>query len=269
MLFGCFLLSGCIEVNTTIKINADGSGTVEERVLMSGEIINMIKEFSSSFDSSGTAEEFTLFNETELKDKAVEMGKGVQYISGSKITEDGKEGYKAVYSFKDINTLRLDQNPTSLIHESPGMEMAMEEKEYIAFSFIKGIPSEVIINMPVSEGEDEMEEEFAEADSIEVEVDSIDADTTGLSEVKYIMKDLSLSLMIQVDGAISSTNATYVEGSNVTIFSINFLELLKNAEKFKQIEKSIPQNFQQVKDILKGIPGIRIEVNNPVSIKFN
>ncbi len=53
----------------------------------------MIKGFSSSFDSSGTGEEFTLYNETELKDKAAKMGEGVKYISGNKIIEKNKEGF--------------------------------------------------------------------------------------------------------------------------------------------------------------------------------
>jgi len=267
LLFGSFFLSGCIEVNTTVKVNADGSGTVEETVFMSDEIINMIKEFSSSFDSTDTVEEFTLFNEAELKEKATKLGEGVEYISGSKITEEGKEGYKAIYSFKDISKLQIDQDPTSRIPDNPEAQAEQVVKEYLTFSFVKGKPSEIIISMPSSEKESEAEEEeeFPDVDS----VDSIDADSTGLSELKYFLKDFSFSLNVQVDGTISSTNATYVEGSNITIFSMNFGELLKNAEKLKELEKSNFQDLQKVKDIIKDIPGIKIEMNNPVSIKFN
>ena len=260
-LFSSFLLSGCLEVNTTIKVNVDGSGTVEETVFMSNEIVKMIKEFSSSFDSTETGEEFTLYNETELKDKAAKMGEGVEYISSNKITEKTKEGYKAIYSFKDIKKLKIDQNPTSRIPENPEAQME-QTKEYLTFGFMKGKPSEITINIPSPKGDNETEE------AVESQ-DSINSDSTDLSEFKYFLKDFSFSLNIQVDGTISSTNATYVEGSNVTLFSINFGELLENAEKLKKLQKSNFQNLEQVKEIIKDIPGIKIETNSPVNIKFN
>jgi hypothetical protein len=228
-----FFLSGCIEVTTTVKIKADGSGTLEETVFMSNEIVKMIKEFSSSFDSSGTGEEFTLFKESELKDKAAKFGDGVKYISGNTISEKGREGYKAVYSFRDINKLTIDENPTSRIPDNPGAQ-SEGANENLTFGFIKGKPSEIIINMPA-----------------------------------HFMKDFSVSLKVQVDGTISSTNATYVEGNSITIFSMNFVELMENTEKLKQLEKSNFQNIHEVKDLLKDIPGIKIETNNPVKIEFN
>jgi hypothetical protein len=264
LFFISFFLSGCIEVNTTIKVNADGSGTVEETVFMSNEIINMIKEFASSFDSTGTSEEFTLFKESELKEKAANLGEGVEYISGEKITEEGKEGYRAIYSFEDINKLTIDQDPTSRIPDNPEAQQKQPE-EYLTFGFIKGTPSEVIINMPSLQGETETEEEISETES----TDTSDSDSTDLTQLKYFLKDFGFSLKVQVDGTISSTNATYIEGSSITIFSIDFGELLENAEKLKQLEKSNFQNLQQVKDLLIDIPGIKIETNNPVNIKFN
>ena len=118
--------------------------------------------------------------------------------------------------------------------------------------------------MPAHQEESKTEiEESSESE------DSIDSDSTGFSEFKYFMKDFSVSLKVQVDGTISSTNATYVEGNSITIFSMNFVELMENTEKLKQLEKSNFQNLQQVKDLLKDIPGIKIETNNPVKIKFN
>ncbi|MCK7525813.1 MAG: hypothetical protein MZV64_53495 [Ignavibacteriales bacterium] len=44
----------------------------------------MMKEFAMAFDSTKT-EEFNMFNETELKDKASNYGEGVEYVSGEKI----------------------------------------------------------------------------------------------------------------------------------------------------------------------------------------
>ena len=54
-------LSGCIEIQTKVSVNKDGSGTVEETVLMSNEMIKMMNEFMSGFASDTTkTEEFEI-----------------------------------------------------------------------------------------------------------------------------------------------------------------------------------------------------------------
>ena len=51
-LFTAVLFTGCLEVDTTIHLNKDGSGTLEESVLMSSQVIEMISAFAASFDST-------------------------------------------------------------------------------------------------------------------------------------------------------------------------------------------------------------------------
>ena len=87
------LFSGCLKVDTKIKINKDGSGTIEEQVLMSDAIVSMMNEFMSSFqDSTNTPEEFKLFKESELKNKAAEYGMGVKFVSGEEVKKKGWPG---------------------------------------------------------------------------------------------------------------------------------------------------------------------------------
>ena len=64
--FFMLFLSGCLQVNTTVNLNKDGSGTIEEIVMMKTDVINMMKEFVMAFDST-KGEDFNMFNETELK----------------------------------------------------------------------------------------------------------------------------------------------------------------------------------------------------------
>ncbi|MCH6573809.1 MAG: hypothetical protein IH795_01195, partial [Bacteroidetes bacterium] len=46
------LFSGCIKVNSNVIINKDGSGILEEQVLMSDMVVAMMNEFMSSFQVS-------------------------------------------------------------------------------------------------------------------------------------------------------------------------------------------------------------------------
>jgi hypothetical protein len=103
VLLPVIFISGCIQVNTKVNLIKDGSGTIEETFLMKSSVVNMMKEFVLTFDSTKT-DEFNMFNENELKDKASNYGEGVKYKSGEKFSVEGYEGYKVFYSFSPILT---------------------------------------------------------------------------------------------------------------------------------------------------------------------
>ncbi len=254
------LISGCIELSTKININPDGSGTVEETVLMSIEMVQMLNEFMTGFaGDSAKPEEFKLYKEEDLKGRAPEMGEGVEFFSGSEIKTENKEGYKVVYSFSDLNKLRIDQSPDSRIpDDASGGEL--KEKKYVTFNFTKGNIAEVKINMPEVQKDEEEDEES------EVKEDSIS--DNDLSQMKLFMKDLSISLIVEVNGEITETNAVHNEGSEVTLFSLNFSELLNNTQKLKELSKINPNNLKELREVVKDIPGVKIEINDPVMIKF-
>ena len=49
IIFSIFL-TGSLQVSTTVNLNKDGSGTIEEIFVMKTEVINMMKEFAMAFD---------------------------------------------------------------------------------------------------------------------------------------------------------------------------------------------------------------------------
>ena len=68
------LLTGCFKVETTVKINENGSGKIFQSVLMSKTFVDMICQFVSSFGDSTETDEFSLFNEEEFKESATDFG---------------------------------------------------------------------------------------------------------------------------------------------------------------------------------------------------
>lgn len=252
-------LAGCIQVETKVNVNKDGSGTIEETVLMSNEMVQMLNEFMSGFASDTVeTEEFKLYNEEELKKREADLGEGVTLISGEEYKTEDKQGYKVVYSFTDLNKLRIDQSPDSRIPDE-GSGVEVQEKSYVTFGFNKGDISELKINLPEPEKEEEGEEEF------ESEEDSLNGD---FSEMQFFLKDLSFSLIVNINGEITETNADYSQDSEITLFALNFGELLGNQEKLKELKKINPNNLKELKAVMKDIPGIKIETNDPVVIKF-
>jgi hypothetical protein len=264
--FSLFFFSGCIEVSTHIMLNSDGSGEIEETVLLSKEVISMITEFTTAFQEEGTeADEFNIFDEDELRGKADRFGETAAYISGEKKETDTQEGYKARYSFGDISKVMIDQNPSSRIPmNEEGVEQSGPE-EYVKFEFTKGNPSELRINL--FDEKAAIEEEYPE-EEFEEEYEDTTATEEDFDQLKNMMKDMRMGMHLSINGEIVETNATHISGNKITIISIEFNELLNDPEKWEKFNEINPQNFQQMTEVLKDIPGIKIEMNQPLIIKF-
>ena len=114
--------------------------------------------------------------------------------------------------------------------------------------------------MPKTE-KDEKENEI----KTETETDSVKE--SDLSEMKFLLKDMSISMIVNVNGEIVESNADNQNESEITLFNLNFGELLNNTQKLKELQKS-NYNLKELKEVMKDIPGIKIETNDPVVIKF-
>lgn len=254
------IFTGCLQVDTTVKLNKDGSGTIEEKVMMSSMVVQMIKQFMNSMpDSSGEKQEFNLFNEDELRSKVSEYGEGVKYVSGSKLSKDGWEGYKAVYSFKDINNLRMDTNPNKKVELDEGSSEV--ENDFFSFRFKPGNIAELIIDRPDVSMNKEPETDESNDESMQNQ-------PLNDSMVK-MMDGMRIKISLQPQGNIVSTNASYVQGSEVTLLDLDFSKLLNNKGSLDKLKKNPPKSLDDMEKIVKNIPGMKIELQKPVSIKFN
>ena len=257
------LLAGCLQVETTVNVNKDGSGTIKEKILFSKTFVNMIKEFAQSFEDSSSAdkEEFSIYKEDEIKADAKDYGENVKYVSHELISNKKWEGYQVIYSFDDISKVKITPDPDSKVAiGDEGSEIPPEE-DYYFFRFVKGDISELIIDRP----EIELTSEAGEENSTE-ETEQND-DETG-EEFLKMMEGMSINVAIEVEGEILSTNANYLDGSKITLFEMNFGEMMKDKEAFKEFKNKEPKNIEEMKAFLEKFPGMKIETEKPVSIKF-
>ena len=263
--FILFFFSGCIEYKLTIKVKPDGSGTVKEKVIL-GE---MITEMMASFMAMGgeeNEEEFSMFDEEELRANASKMGKGVKFKKGEKVSEKNREGYAAVYSFKDINDLMLDQNPSDVMPMGDFDSNSESDGNKIRFKFNKGSVSDLTVIMP--------EEDYSEIDGNENEEYNYSGNEDGelneadLEEVKSFFKDFNIIINLVVDGEISKTNATYVKENKITLLKMNFEKLMDSPEKLLELQKMNDVSVNEAKEFFKEIPGIKFELNEKINVQF-
>jgi len=291
-----FALTGCIQVDTLIKVKPDGSGVIEETFLMNKAFVQQMKAMMEEMakqmgqqmeqqadqqvsegkkegepqqekESQKKPESFDIFNEKELKEKAGELGEGITYLSGSKIVTDDYEGYKAIYAFKDIQKIRINQNPGEKVPSGPqqGGPDSKTKKEYITFNYTKGKPAELLIKLPAQKPKENSED--VPEDQTSAQTDDQQAEAM-MSQMKGIFEGMKIAVAVEVEGEIIETNATHREGSRVTLMELDFGKLIEMAEHFKKFSLAQPETLEETKQFMKDIPGIKVELNEEIKIKF-
>ena len=251
--------SGCIEFNMKVKLNPDGSGTITEEVLFSQKFVQMMESFSQMGDSD--SEVFNMFDPDDLKEKAKDFGEGVELVKSEKLERKKMTGYSAVYRFRDINKLKVEDNPASKMPEDiPGQEETGNEPPY-TFTFKKGNPATLQIHFNPGEEENLDIEDENESES-DTENDMM------FQQMKEMMSDMKTSIVLEIGGKIIKTNATYVDDNKITLVDLNFGAIFDEPGKLEEFKKMKPKSFHEAKEYLSGIPGIKIEFNKELEVKF-
>jgi hypothetical protein len=252
-------LMGCFESIVLLRVNKDGSGTIEETLVISDKFMELMK----SFGNEEEGEEQVPINEQELMDKASGMGEGVRYVSAEPVKTDRGSGYKAVYSFSDINDVRINQNPGENVSPPPmGGEEEGPVEEWLRFNFSGGRTPTLEIIYPR-----DFDEETGKKEPAEGEAD-MDDNPEMMEMMRELYQDMHIAIAVEVDGQIVETNADYVDGSTVTLMDIDFAKILEDEEKFEELMNANPETVEEMKELVKDNPGIKVEIEEAIRIRF-
>ena len=253
-LFVGIFLTGCVEYDVQVTANPDGTGTVKETVLFGKSMIEMLNAFAA-WGGEG-ADDLEIYNEGELKDQARSFGEGVKFVKGEEITDGGRQGYTAHYKFSDITKLRIDQDPEARIPSD--FSQGDDDEEPITFNFSKGSYSTLTVNLP---GEFDPEDFDTNFDDEEMKSEEGE-------ELLEMLRDLRVNVKLKINGKISDTNASFVNGSNITLMRFDMGEIIDNPKQFEALKNRKPKNKEEMKELMDAIPGLEVELENPVKVKF-
>jgi len=270
-----FVLSGCIDDTMTIRVRPDGSGTIEETLLMGNEFIEMMQEMSKgpgeegkdgvaqAPDDARKYEAVVAGMMEKAKNNARDFGEGVRFLSVRPARTDSASGYTALYAFDDIGRVRLNQNPGSKTPlKDEEKDKGTPEKDRIRFVFTKGSPAKLAVHMPPPKpAEKDKKEETAQKEPVK-------DDPNAIEMMKAIFKGMKVSIVLSVEGKIVKTNATYRSGRDITLIDMDFGKLIGHAELLKKIDREKPQSIEEMKTALKNIDGLKLEFENPVVVDF-
>jgi hypothetical protein len=247
--------AGCIRSATLITVKSDGSGTVEQTMLMNAAALKgMLGGFGAPEQNTSAGP-----TDADFKRTATRMGEGVTYVSSEPVKmPDGFEGAKAIYAFTDITKLRIDQDPQMSGSSTGGFSTTSKGSDPVTFGFVKtatGSTLTVTVN----------EKPKADTDKPSSPAGGPSMDNPQMTEMmKTMFKGFKVSIDVEVAGKILETNADHVSGSRVTLLEMDLEALLSDEEKLKEVQKVLGPgaSIAELKPYMKDVKGLKI--NDPV-----
>ena len=273
-LFALLGITGCLQVEKIVKLKSDGSGTIEETVVISKAFAEQMKQMTSGLGALGGDKpaagahppSFNLMDEKKLKEAAGKMGEGVTFVSAKPVTTPTGEGFTAIYAFADIRKIKVSQDVGDSVPNPEGPGLSVKPKsgksEPLTFEFAKGAPANLTINLPQPKPGD------SPAAKKDAPAQPEGGEEMAMMMMKEMFKDMKMTVAIEFAGKIAQTNAEHVAGSRVTLIEMDFNKVLANPAKFKELSKAQPKSMEDAKVLLKGIDGIKAESQPKVTVKF-
>jgi hypothetical protein len=252
--------AGCIQGQRTIKVNADGSGTITDTVTL-GEQAREMMSAMSEMDKSTPAEKKAK-KDAKLKSLADAMGPGVTVAAFEPSVKDGPE--KVTYAFKDISKLKIDITPDMTEGDSK-----QEAKEPLTFRFEKkgGNSVVTVLGAGPKPGEKKAEKPADEGGKEGAEA-AAKMQAQAMVMMKTMMKGLKMTTVVEVNGKIVKTNAAHVEGPRVTLLDMDFDQIAADEANFKKFSAAGDDPKTMDPKMLEGLKGIKVQTVPEVSIEF-
>jgi hypothetical protein len=265
VLFCALVTSGCLTSVTTIKVKPDGSGTIEQSMAMKAEAAAQFAAMASTFGEADgkdrkSNEPPELFTEKDLREAATKFGEGVTFVSSQPIKTKDLVGRTATYAFADITKVRVNQKPPSP-KGAPGEGDSKKPADEVAFKFLHNPGGTSVVTVVFPEPDFSKKKKDTES-----ETESKKPDPTQLAMMKKMLDGLRIEIALEVAGAIVKTNSAYVQGSKVTLLEMDFAELMNNDAALEKL--SNPESLEEAKQMLKGVKGVKVNLDREVSVEF-
>lgn len=252
-------LSGCLRFNETLVVEKDGSATLYRTFQMQMEVAQMMMGMSS-MGNPDAAGEFSLMDEESLMDEAAEMGPGVELVSLEPFEDEWGEGYEAAFAIPDIEEFFWASGPGNAMGDMAAT-VGEDDTDYFTFAFEPGNTATLTVFAP-EPGDADMDDmdmgEMGEMDEMSTE---------EMMMLSSLYEGMQISLDIEVNGRVSSSNASHRDGAVFTILDIDMDQLMSNPGDFQEFLESQQGDIEDPQ-VLNNLSGVRIETDEVVEIRF-
>ena len=256
------VLPGCLQSETTITLNKDGSGTLVEQTTLGPQIMAMLSQFAALGGDPDADPLDEIFSEEKARAKAASLGEGVTFEKSEPVGAGPNKGARVTYAFADINKLKVTPGDTMKdISPVPGQApAAAADVKPSTCNYADGTLT--IVN-PDPE----------KPDLAGVPADAEVPDIAGNPEMEAMMKemlaDMKVSFKIVAPAGIEETNATHRDGNTITLMEMEMGKLLEKPETFKKLAAVDQKDPAAAMEALKGLEGVKMEAKPKITVKLD
>ncbi len=249
-------LVGCFESATVIKLKADGSGTIEQRLLLTDAATDQLKAFAILGGGSAAATDPT--SEAQARSLAEAIGPGVTYVSSTPIKTPRGQGRDSVYAFTDITQLHVSEQP----RVPGGVSLGPQNQNggQITFALTRQPDGNALLRILIPR-----------PDGLPIAIPGPNGDVTAPSTqqiemVKALLAGARISVALEPDGTLVQTTSPFVDGNRVTLIDVDIDKIAADPNLTAKLQA--PKTADEAKEALKNVPGLKITLDPEITITF-
>ena len=253
------VLPGCLQSETTIRLNKDGSGTLVEQTTLGAQMMAMLEQMSAIGGDKGKDPLAEMFSAEKAKAKAAKLGDGVTFEKSEPLDIKGNKGARTTYRFADINKLKVSSSDAMTDMAPMGAQPpAAPAQKPIAFAYADGT---LTVTLP------DLEKPAADAPK-PADIPEADENPQMEAMMKQMLGDMTMSVKVVVETGIAETDATYRDANTITLVEMEMGKLLEKPDTLKKLNQVPKDNPAAAMELLKGLDGVKMETKKVVTVKL-
>jgi hypothetical protein len=248
-------LAGCFQSSTLIRVKADGSGTIEQRLVLTEQALDQLRAFTIL--GGGNADSADPTSEAQARELAAAIGPGVAYVSSMPVTSGRFRGRESIYSFSDITQLRISEQPSMPAGASLKAQGVNTGSEPITFGFGRKPDGNVILRILVPRPAI-----FPTGPNGVPQPPTLEQ----ITMVKQLLASARLTVAIEPEGRLVQTTSPFVEGNRVILVDVDIDRAGADPDLAKKLQGATTP--EDTKAMLNSVAGVKITLDPEISIEF-
>ncbi len=252
LLTGALMSGACFQMTTVLKVNGDGSGTINHQMVYTKAALAQLKQFAALGGSRGGGAD--PLSEQQARDVTASIGPGVTYVSSELIMAPLGQGRDAIYAFTDVSQLRISTQPAApggLTIRTQGLST---QSESITFTMTHEPNGNAVLHIHVPPPN--YLDAFGSPQA---------AGQIGM--IKTMLAGARVLLAAEPAGTLVRTSSPFVEGQRITLLDIDLDEVLKDDTLLPRVQAAAPTPAE-AKAILMSAAGLKINLDPEILIEF-
>lgn len=252
------VLPSCLQSETTIHLQKDGSGTLTEQTTYGARMLAMLAQMSAAGGKMVKDPLADLSSPEKAKARAATLGPGVTVEKSIPYESGGNKGATVTYHFTDINKLTISPGDSikNLSPMAAGAPAATQAKP-VAFTYTGGTLTVTMPAPPTAAATPETPSVPGMPDMENPQMQAM---------MKQMLADMKMSFKLVIEPGIAETDASLQDGNTVTLMDLQMVKLLEKPETLKKLSKAPQQDPVAALEFIKGLEGVTMETKKQISI---